>query len=95
MEDARFTVIGQVLKVYPRRQGKIIILRTGLIPAAREWGMVLGLGGHGANQLTLPVLSTELGSWLHKARQTQSPPPWSSQAGDKSKTVNETSHEEQ
>lgn len=64
MEDACFTVTGQVLKVYPRRQGKIVSVRTGLTPAARDRGMVLGLGGRGTNQSTLPVLSTELGSWL-------------------------------
>lgn len=31
-----FTVIGWVLRVYPRRQGKNMAVRTGLIPAARK-----------------------------------------------------------
>lgn len=50
-------------RVYPRRQGKNMAVRTCLTSAAREQGTVLGLGGRGISPSTVPVLSTELSSW--------------------------------
>lgn len=56
-------------------------MKTSLAPDAREQGTVLGLGGHGTNQSTVPVLSTVLSVRLQGQEGRQSPHSPGTQSG--------------